>query len=89
MRSTANEFISKIKDADLKKATKVPDKKKGAKAEGKVYATHEPVHASLEEAMFAALACTKCVPTKNGSKGCRTCMGEHFETIRQRKARGT
>jgi len=62
-------------------------KKKGAKAEGKVYATHELVHASLEEAMFAAIACTKCVPSAKGIKGCRSCMGELFETIRQRKGR--
>ena len=69
--------------------TSVPSACLFAKAESKVYATHEPVHASLEEAKFAAIACTKCVPTVKGTKGCRSCMGEFFEAIRQRKARGT
>jgi len=66
-----------------------PDKKKRAKAEGKVDETHWPVHATLEEAMIAAIVCKKCVPAQRGTKGCRACMGEFFEAIRKGKARGT
>ena len=88
MRLRANEFIAKIKDAKLGPVKKGPVKKTEAKAESKVYATHELVHASFEEAKFAAIACTKCSPTMAGTKGCRACVGEHFEAIRQRKARG-
>ena len=57
-----------------------------AKAEAKAKARQreqiEPVFASLEEALEAAKHCTKCLATKFGTKGCRACMGEHFEQIR-------
>ena len=68
-----------------------------AKAEGKAEAKKraqseatktpkqiEPVFANLEEALEAAHSCNKCLPTKAGTKGCRACMGEFFEQIRQR-----
>jgi hypothetical protein len=84
MRNRANEFIAKIKDSKKD----APVEAKGDKAPSKSYPTHEPVHETLEEALFAATVCTKCLPTKAGTKGCRACMGEHFEAIRQRKSKG-
>ena len=84
MRNRANEFIAKIKDSKKD----APVEAKGGKAPSKSYLTHEPVHETLEEALFAASVCTKCLPTKAGTKGCRACMGEHFEAIRQRKSKG-
>jgi len=75
MQNRANEFISKICSEDC------------SEAPSKSYPTYEPVHGTLEEALFAASLCTKCLPAKAGTKGCRACMGEFFETIRQRKAR--
>ena len=62
-------------------------KKDETKAAPRTYETHEPVHESLEKALEAAIACSKCLPTKAGTKGCRACMGDNFEAIRQRKAR--
>ena len=38
------------------------------------------------EALAAGLECKKCIATKKGTKGCRTCMGEWFEHIRMRKS---
>ena len=84
MRIRANEFISKIKDS----RKEAPVEAKGDKAPTKSYPTHEPVHETLEEALFAASVCSKCLPTKAGTKGCRACVGEFFETIRQRKSKG-
>ena len=81
MRNRANEFMCKIKDVK-----KVPVEKK-PEAASKHYETHEPVHASFENAQVAATACSKCLPTKAGTKGCRACMGDYFELIRQRKSR--
>jgi hypothetical protein len=81
MRNRANEFMCKIKDVK-----KVPIEKK-PEAASKHYETHEPVHASFEDAQVAATACSKCLPTKAGTKGCRACMGDYFELIRQRKSR--
>ena len=90
MVSRANEFIGKLKQARVKSS------EAKAKAEAKAQATAkararelarkpvEPVFASLEEALVAAQACTKCLPTRLGSKGCRACMGEFFEHIRQK-----
>ena len=45
----------------------------------------EPVFDTLEEALEAGQKCKKCIATKRGAKGCRTCMGEWFEHIRLRK----
>ena len=44
----------------------------------------EPEFATLEEALEAAKLCKKCLPTKFGTKGCRACMGDFFEEIRQK-----
>ena len=44
----------------------------------------EPEWATLEEALEAGQACTKCMPTTRGTKGCRACMGKWFEEIRLR-----
>ena len=87
--SRANDFIQKLKDATDNPAAK-PKGKAKAKAKGaKASMTEEPLaeepkHATLEKAIEAAKACTKCELKKDGSKGCRACMGEHFESARQR-----
>jgi hypothetical protein len=76
-----NEFILKLKPP----AT--PDPK--AKAKAKAQAKAQPVaHASLEEALQAALGCSKCRTTKLGQKGCQKCMGDWFHQIRKHKAIG-
>ena len=82
MRSRTNEFISKIKDV------KGVGKKDETKAGPRTYETHELARDSFEKALEAAIACSKWLPTKAGTKVCRACMGDRFETIRQRKARG-
>jgi hypothetical protein len=82
-RTRANEFIDKIKTAKEHQAVVDVDKQRMAPRP-----THEPEHGSLEDALEAALLCSKCLPTKAGTKGCRVCMGEYFEHIRQRRARG-
>ena len=82
MRSRTNEFISKIKDV------KGVGKKDETKAAPRRYETHELARDSFEKVLEAAIACSKCLPTKAGTKGCRACMGDHFEAIRQRKAKG-
>ncbi len=47
----------------------------------------EPVFESFEQALAAGLLCTKCVATQAGTKGCRACMGEWFESLRQKAAK--
>ena len=42
------------------------------------------IEKTFEDALKAGLECTKRLPTKKLTKGCRSCMGEHFEHIRQR-----
>ena len=60
-----------------------------AKAKGKsktpeVPLAAEPNHKSYEDATQAAEDCGKCLPQKDGSKGCRACMGEWFELQRKK-----
>lgn len=86
MRTRTNEFISKLTEAKGPR-TDGEAASKESKLEGPSK-THEPVHTSFEAALAAAWSCSKCLPTKAGTKGCRACMGEHFEGIRQRKAKG-
>jgi hypothetical protein len=83
MKNRTNEFIAKLKEAKEPKL-----ESKTAAKEATARKTHEPTHASFEAALAAAWSCTKCLPTKAATKGCRACMGEHFESIRQRKAKG-
>ena len=84
----ANEWIHRLRDASDNPAAKAKAKPKGkAKAKGKQAEdplAAEPKHASLDEAFEAAKACTKCEYNKDGSKGCRGCMEEHFEEVRRR-----
>ena len=84
MTARANEFMAKIKSAGGVKE-KAEDKSEKLHRE---YKTVEPDHDTFEKALEAAVTCTKCVFTKAGTKGCRACMGEHFESIRQRRSRG-
>ena len=93
-----NAFIGKIKDAratrDEKAASEAKKAEGKAKAKARLRASAtklldeiiEPVFDTLEEALEAGQKCKKCLPTKKGTKGCRTCMGEWFEHIRLRKS---
>ena len=57
-----------------------------ADIKGKAKARREPVYPefdTLEEALSAALRCTKCQATTMGTKGCKACMGSWFEAIMQ------
>eukprot|EP00959_Pyramimonas_sp_CCMP1952_P029134 611111-Pyramimonas_sp.AAC.1 len=68
----------------LPKATFAPEAKSKAKSKPiKDPTAVEPKHATFEEASAAAMACTKCLPCKDGPKGCRDCMGEWFEVVRK------
>ena len=92
-----NQFIEKIRDARKQKDEKAVAETKKSEAKAKSEAKREskaseilrvqvePVLATLEEALEVAKACVKCYATKVGTKGCRTCMGEWFEHIRQRR----
>ena len=94
-----NEFIDKLKKASTLERERAAQAKAKAEARGTAKAKAkadaeararvqiEPVFASLEEALEAAKACKKCLPTKFGTKGCRACMGEHFEQIRLKRPR--
>ena len=42
--------------------------------------------ATFEEALQVGLRCTRCKPTKKGSKGCKYCMGHWFKDVRERHA---
>jgi len=88
MSSRANEFISKIKQASDKEAGEI-NRGKGNLEIGKPRETHEPEHLTFEACEAGAFLCTKCLPTKSGTKGCRVCMGEWFERIRMRKSSGS
>ena len=89
-----NEWIQKLQDASDNDAAKAKAKAKGkAKAKAKTTKSAskhaasldaEPEHPNLEVAMKAAASCKKCEPQKDGAKGCRACMGQHFEAVRKR-----
>ena len=94
-----NEFIDKLKKASNLESEREAQAKAKAEARGKAKAKAkadaeararvqiEPVFASLEEALEAAKACKKRLPTKFGAKGRRACMGEHFEQLRLKRPR--
>ncbi len=82
VRSRTHEFISKTKDV------KGVAKKGKTKATPRTCETHEPVRGGFEKTLETAVARNKHLPTKAGTKGCRACMGDPFEAIRQREARG-
>jgi hypothetical protein len=79
----ANFFIKKIKDSSKDDKAKAAPKPK-PQPKGKVLKASEPVHETWEHALAAANACSKCVETRAGTKGCRACMGEWFEEIRMK-----
>ena len=87
-----NDFILKIKEApgraDIKAKAKAKSEEAKAAAEEtkkkRDYKTYEQYHETFEDALKAALDCNKCLPNRMGGKGCRACMGEHFEEVRQR-----
>ena len=77
-----NDFIIKLQPKAKAKAKAKAEPVTAAKPkELKIY---ELGHETFDLAIKAGLECTKCLPTKHGTKGCRSCMGEHFELIRQR-----
>ena len=75
-------FIESIRSAQTKPVAE-------AKPKAKAYKNVEPVFESLDLALQAGLACTKCIVTKQGTKGCRACMGEFSEEISMKRARGS
>lgn len=79
-----NYFIKRLKDATA--AHEEAGHKAKGKAKAKPKPSVEPNFANLEQALEAAQGCTKCLPAKFGSKGCRACMCEWFEHLRQRRA---
>ena len=79
--TTAIEGAMAEAKAKAKAASKAKAKAESIKALRKY---REPVFDSLEEALAAGQRCNKCFPTRKGTKGCRVCMGEWFEEIRQR-----
>ncbi len=81
-----NEFIEKIKAAgDVPKAKAKPKAKGKAEVKDRTRKENpEPQHETFDKALEAAKACKKCTPTRAGIKGCRACMGEICEEIRQR-----
>ena len=77
-----NHFIDKVKDkAKIAPAASLPPVP--AALEPPAPKWEGPKHATLEDALDAAVKCKKCLPTKLGTKGCSSCMGEWFEEIRQ------
>ena len=60
-----------------------------AKAKGKSKTPEDPLasepkHKTYEEAVQAAEDCVKCIAQKDGTKGCRGCMGDWFELQRKK-----
>ena len=74
----ANAYIAKLKES-----SDCP-KPKDKDAEPRAYKNIEPVHETLEIALEAGRTCHKCIARIKGYKGCRACMGEWFEEIRQK-----
>ena len=84
MMARGNEFIQKVKAAAPKaKAAPKPKPQPEPKPRPQV----EPTFETLEQALEAAKECKKCLATRAGTKGCRACMGEWFEEIRQKRVR--
>ena len=86
IRNRVNAFIAKIiekaaspldSEKPKPKEPEKPKSKKPEKPEG-------PKFDTLDEALEAAHKCTKCLPTKMGTKGCAVCMGEWFEKVRMK-----
>jgi hypothetical protein len=77
-----NAFIDNIKAAAPKPKAEPKPK---AKPEPKPRKVVEPTYDTLEKAFEAAKKCSKCMPTKAGAKGCRACMGDWLEEIRQKR----
>ena len=65
----SKDFITRIKSAQSKPVAK-------AEPKAKTYKNVEPVFKDLSQALEAGLLCTKCIVTKQGTKGCRACMGD-------------
>ena len=80
----ANQFIMALKHEAAKEAEEKAAPKAKAKASIKPRTDIEPKWDTLEQALAAAQDCKKCMPTLKGTKGCRACMGEFFEMIRQK-----
>ena len=86
-----NVYIENIK-ASEKKATAEAAAKAKAKAKAKAFSSGtsmakkqiEPTFQTFEAALDASFECSKCYYTRVGTKGCRACMGEWFEQIRQK-----
>ena len=73
-------MFTEIKDASEVK----PKAKAKGKCEPKTKENPEPKWPTLEAALAAGEKCPKCIARIAGYKGCRACMGEWFEEIRQK-----
>ena len=79
------DWIEKIKQASiLVQYRDTPEPNTKTKDQQQDPLACEPKHKSFKDAQKAAQRCNKCVTTSNDSKGCRACMGEYFEQIRQK-----
>ena len=83
-----NDFINKLQETAAKPAPEAKPKAAPApKAKGLAKPpAPEPEFELFEEAVAAAESCTKCTYKKDGSKGCKACMGHWFDIIRKRSA---
>ena len=82
-----NDFIQKLKEATDNPARNKAKGKAKAKSKSKTFEDPlacVPKHKTYEEAVLAAQNCGKCIAQKDGTKGCRACMGEFFELQRKK-----
>ena len=79
-RTRGNELIDKLRDAIPARAAPKPKPEPKAKRTKRQI---EPIHESFEAALEAGQACTMCLPSQAGTKGCREFMGPYFEQLRQ------
>ena len=89
LRKRTNNFIAKIKGAaatssDRRQEMKPHTAPTGEGGAAEALSVMEPKWDNLEDALEAAQDCQRCIATKFATKGCRACMGEFFEEIRQK-----
>lgn len=80
-----NHFINRFMDTK-EEARHTARGKAEANREANTKPSAEPSFPNFELSLETGLACTKCLPTKYGSKLCRVFMGTNFKVIRQRRA---
>jgi hypothetical protein len=101
VRDFANQLILKVRAfCKYERSVGVPGAKPGAAAKGKAKPKPKPAAkpvskaplASFEDALAAAMHCTKCrVRTRGpmlGTKGCKHCMGQFFADVQVKFSKG-